>query len=190
MKRLKSIKDKQKEWKKNEIMNAVIDIALKEGILDVSIEEIAKKSGFAKSSIYYYFKSKDEIIKEILIIGWKKMIGKIKNVQIDYSKPFESLVELIKAQLGFVDEEPKLFKFISKFTKATNDKEVKKYLKFENELYLNLIKNCIEKRILKGDLDFIYNSLAGSIRQIAQDENLNFEQKLNYIIKDLDKFKG
>ncbi len=189
MKRLKNIKDKQKEWKKNEIMNAVIEIALKEGILDVSIEEIAKKSGFAKSSIYYYFNSKDDIIREILIIGWKKMIDKIKYVKVDYEKPFESLIEVIKTHLKFIEEEPRLFKFISKFTKVTNDKEIKKYLKFENELYLNLIKSCIEKRILEGDLNFIYNSLAGSIRQIAQNENLNYEEKLNYIIKDLDKFK-
>jgi AcrR family transcriptional regulator len=76
---MKSIKEKQREWKKNEIINAVIDLCLEKGIVDVSVEEIAKKSGFGSSSIYYYFKSKEDIIKEILISGWKKNDFKNEN---------------------------------------------------------------------------------------------------------------
>ncbi|MEO0143735.1 MAG: TetR/AcrR family transcriptional regulator [candidate division WOR-3 bacterium] len=186
---MKSIKDKQKEWKRQEIINAVIELSLKENILDISIEDIAKKSGFAKSSIYYYFNSKEEIIKEILKNGWKIMLSKIRSVQIDENEPLESLIKVIKAHLEFVQEQPKLFKFISKFTKALIDKEVKKYLEQENKIYLDLINSCIEKGIFKNELKFIYNSLAGSIRQIAQNEELSFEEKLNYILKDLEKFK-
>jgi TetR/AcrR family transcriptional regulator len=186
---MKSIKEKQREWKKNEIINAVIDLCLEKGIVDVSIEEIAKKSGFGSSSIYYYFKSKEDIIKEILISGWKKMISKMKTINLDYDKPYESLIEVIKTHLEFTKENPKLFKFISKFTKAFNNKEIRKLINQENEIYYSLIEACINKNILKGDLKFIYNSLAGSVKQIAQNEELTIEEKLNYIIENLNKFK-
>lgn len=186
---MKSIREKQREWKRQEIINAVIDISLKEGMLELSVEEIAKKSGFAKSSIYYYFKSKDEIFKEILINGWKKMLSKIKSVKIDPNKPYESLLEVIKTHLDFTQEEKKLFQFLSRFTKALKNKEIEKYLKQESEIYLSLIEKCIEKGVLKGDIKFIYNSLAGSVKQIAQSEDLTFQEKLNFILKNLEEFK-
>lgn len=186
---MKSIREKQREWKRQEIINAVMDIALKEGILELSIEEISKKSGFAKSSIYYYFKSKDEIFKEIVISGWEKMLSKIKSVKIDLDSPCESLIEVIKAHLSFTEEEKKLFQFLSRFTKALRNKEVEKYLKQENEIYLSLIEECVEKGILKGDVKFIFNSLAGSVKQIAQNEELTFQEKLNFILKNLEEFR-
>jgi len=60
-------KEKEKDFKREIILNAAKLVFEKNGFTKSKIDEIAKESGFAKGSIYNYFKSKKEIMEQIII---------------------------------------------------------------------------------------------------------------------------
>jgi AcrR family transcriptional regulator len=54
------------EYRKGQILDAAISVFSENGFSDASIEDIAREAGVGKGTIYLYFKSKDEIFKNIL----------------------------------------------------------------------------------------------------------------------------
>lgn len=61
----------QKFYKtKNEILSTILPLASKEGLRNLSLSQIAKNAGIAKSTLYSHFSSKDEMIDQFyLFIG-------------------------------------------------------------------------------------------------------------------------
>ena len=55
---------------KNEILSTILPLASKEGLRNLSLSQIAKNAGIAKSTLYSHFSSKDEMIDQLyLFIG-------------------------------------------------------------------------------------------------------------------------
>ena len=61
---------KKREWKfkmkKDLIANAAADLFLEKGVENVTLSEIASQVGYSKSSLYSYFKSRDDIISYLV----------------------------------------------------------------------------------------------------------------------------
>ena len=55
-------KEKEREIRRELILNTAQEIISSEGIDNVSIRKIANKIEYSPAIIYYYFKDKDEII--------------------------------------------------------------------------------------------------------------------------------
>lgn len=60
-------KEREKQFRKQEIINAALEIFSKKGYKATTLDEIAEKSEFGKGTIYNYFSSKEEIYTEIII---------------------------------------------------------------------------------------------------------------------------
>ncbi|NLB36913.1 MAG: TetR/AcrR family transcriptional regulator, partial [Clostridiales bacterium] len=56
----------RKENVKYIIIEATQELLLQKGISDISLAEIAKKAGISKGTLYYHYKSKDEILFDIM----------------------------------------------------------------------------------------------------------------------------
>ena len=55
---------------KNEILSTILPLSSKEGLRNLSLSQIAKNAGIAKSTLYSHFSSKDETIDQLyLFIG-------------------------------------------------------------------------------------------------------------------------
>ena len=61
-----SRKEKERLFKRAEIMDAAVSIFAKKGYRDTTLDEIAITSEFGKGTIYNYFKSKEEIYSAII----------------------------------------------------------------------------------------------------------------------------
>ena len=59
--------------KKEEVINSARELFITYGYKKVSMDEIAKKSGVTKKTIYSYFKDKNELIKYFLYEEIEKM---------------------------------------------------------------------------------------------------------------------
>ena len=55
-----------KKNKKQDILEAAKDILLKKGIFETRVEDITNYLGIAKGSFYTYFKTKNELLNEII----------------------------------------------------------------------------------------------------------------------------
>lgn len=54
------------ENRKNEIIDTALKLFAQEGYHSTTLDEVAKVIGVSKATLYYYFRSKEEIIKAIL----------------------------------------------------------------------------------------------------------------------------
>ena len=57
---------KEPEVRKKEIIDVALVLFEEKGIMKTSMNDIAKKMDVAKGLLYYYFKSKDELISEVI----------------------------------------------------------------------------------------------------------------------------
>ncbi|MDR2487394.1 MAG: TetR/AcrR family transcriptional regulator [Clostridiales Family XIII bacterium] len=72
--------------RRNHILNAAFEVFLEGGPQNMRMEEIARRAGFGKSTLYEYFSSKDDIITEL--------------VHIKMGDPYKSLRESIDPSLS------------------------------------------------------------------------------------------
>lgn len=66
--------------KKAKILNAMEKLIINGKGLSASVSEIAKAAGIGKGSIYYYFKSKEEIADALILRMYGKFIDNCKSV--------------------------------------------------------------------------------------------------------------
>ncbi len=65
---------KIRENKIKEILSSALDLFANEGYHQASIARIAKKANISKGLIYNYFDSKEELLKELIEIGFETLI--------------------------------------------------------------------------------------------------------------------
>ena len=63
-------KEREKLARKTEIINAAEKIFFKKGFENSTMDDIAKEAEFTKKTLYSYFKSKEELYFEIMLLGF------------------------------------------------------------------------------------------------------------------------
>ncbi|MDD2383815.1 MAG: TetR/AcrR family transcriptional regulator [Sulfurospirillaceae bacterium] len=85
-----------KEEKRSEIARSAIDLFSQKGIVQTSMDEIAKSAGVAKGTIYLYFKNKEEIMFAV----WDMLSQQHDEA---YAKRIRSDMSAREKILGFFD---------------------------------------------------------------------------------------
>ena len=88
-------KEKEKEFKQQMILDAAKAVFKRDGYKHSKIDDIAKESGFAKGSIYNYFKSKKEIMEEIIIQYVMLKNGELITIMKDTTHAKEKIKKVI-----------------------------------------------------------------------------------------------
>lgn len=88
-------KEREKEQRRNEIINAAEKLFISKGFGNVSMEEIAKEVELGKGTLYLYFKSKDSLFFAIVLRKWTEF-GEILIEKMSHGKTgFEKIQILI-----------------------------------------------------------------------------------------------
>lgn len=74
------LKNENAKSKREIILHAAIDCFSTIGLQQTSIKHICEKSGMRSGSIYYYFKSKDDIIEAAFLIGLDGVLERIEHM--------------------------------------------------------------------------------------------------------------
>ena len=80
---------------KEKILKAALELFSKKPYSKVSVDEIAKKAGVAKGTIFHYFKSKTNLGEKVLDFFLEILVAKPLNKILSSSEPFEKKVEKI-----------------------------------------------------------------------------------------------
>jgi len=83
----------------NEILDAADQLFFTKGYHATTISDIAKKIGVAQGMLYYYFKSKENVLESLLDRHASSLISEIKNAICLNNSPSEKIVLMITIPL-------------------------------------------------------------------------------------------
>jgi AcrR family transcriptional regulator len=146
-------KERQKEELRGKILQAARELFMQKGFEDTSIRNIAEKIEYSPTTIYLYFKDKDDIFFALhqegftLLNQYFKPLGHVAN-------PFERLKAISKAYITFAMENGEFYDLMfiirspmNKLDKGeSNWEEGKRAFSF----LVDTIAECINKGYFKG----------------------------------------
>ena len=143
--------------REQEILSAAAKIFREKGYQRATIKDVADAVGLLKGSIYYYIKSKQELLYKIGITPLKATTEKLKEIVSQDISPEEKLKTAIKTRLRAFDEfYPDILVFLHEKFDELSEKErsfLKKGQKEDEELWRKILREGIEKGIFRKDLD-------------------------------------
>ncbi|OPJ64575.1 TetR/AcrR family transcriptional regulator [Clostridium oryzae] len=176
----------------NKTKRAIFDAAIKEfsnnGYSGATMDNIAIQAGVAKGTLYYHFKSKEEIFNYTITQGMEVVSEAVKEAIKDEEDITERLRIVCKVQLGVVYQNREFFNVVmsqlwGKEMRHSMLREVlKKYIKrIEGYLQEAMDKGAVKK----GESSIMSYSFFGSVCAAAIYETINSSKKLNEIIDTL-----
>ena len=153
-------KDKERLIRKNDMINAAERVFFTKGFENSTMDDIAKEAQFTKKTIYSYFKNKEELYYEIMLLGFKAlnaMYDKIisENSQMSEIKKIKKLGQIF---VEFSRTYPGYFKAIADYENKDFDFQVDDSNSLINECYIageysfKILNNCIINGIQKGEI--------------------------------------
>lgn len=140
----KSIEPTQE--KKTEILNEALNLFASKGYHATTLDEIAEKVGVTQAALYYYFKSKAEIVELVIQSIIKRMEDAINVSESDLSSK-EKLREFITYHIQYAAEHRNdskiLFEQIDTLPMKTRE-FVRRKEKADDEALQNILKQGVE----------------------------------------------
>src|SRR5687767_11710457 len=146
-------KERQKEELRGKILEAAKALFIERGFEDTSIRNIAEKIEYSPTTIYLYFKDKDDIFYALHSEGFT-LLNQYFRVLEHVSDPYERLKALNKAYIDFALENGEFYDLMF-IIRAPMDALEKDESKWEEghrafAFLVNTIKQCIDHGYFKG----------------------------------------
>ena len=109
----KERKLREKENRKDLILQAAEKVMRENGLYGLSIEAIADETQLAKGTIYLYFKSKEEILSSLTIKARNKLFVEFELIDKQNRNPFDKLISMIKMNYTFYKQFPLYYDLVS-----------------------------------------------------------------------------
>lgn len=112
---------------KNKILEIALDLFSKHGYDAIGVQTLCEKSGVTKPTLYYYFKSKEGVLKELLKVNYAKLNGllELNSHYIPHPKIYEqdvivTLTSVAQTYLKFAEKNQNFYKMVLNATFAPN----------------------------------------------------------------------
>jgi len=167
--------------KKNILLQVAQSIFARFGLFKTTVDEIAKNARMGKSSIYYYFKSKEDIFKAVLEKELKTLREKITTAIAEAKSPQEKLRKFIITRMKYTkelaniygalkDEYLRHYAFIQKLRENYDSEEI------------NTVKNILQEGIKQRvffikDLELTSFAIGTAIKGLEYDWAIRVGEK-------------
>lgn len=99
-----SVNRRQGSDTKTEILDIALSLFVKKGYHETSMQDIADTAGLTKGGLYYYIKSKDDVLfllhDRFIVEGLRRL----RLVEAEALEPEHKLIELLKMHLQIIDQ--------------------------------------------------------------------------------------
>ena len=148
--------ERRKEQKKSEILEASLLLFLKYGVKKVSVAEIAREANVSQVTIYNYFESKDNLIREVMIYYTQKV--------------WQEYEQLVTSDMPFPDKVKKIIFDKTLIANQVNEEFYEYFIK-EYSKEDNFIVNYYTERVLPRLMElFAEGKEQGYIDESISDE--------------------
>jgi TetR/AcrR family transcriptional regulator len=155
-------KEREKEYRKMQILEAGEKLFLKKGFENVTMDDIAKECELSKGTLYLYYKSKDELFYTLILKGIEILISMFREGIKNAGNFQEKMNSLGVQYLKFYEQYPSYYKMVNymgdhKSIKRDGLAELEKALiQKNNEIWkinVELFQEGIKRGIFKNDFD-------------------------------------
>ena len=106
---IKERRQRQRQQLRDGILSAAREIASAEGWQAVTIRRIAERIEYSPPVLYEYFDSKEDLLLELVRMGYAGQLRAIEEVKDASDDPEEALLEMTRAYLRFAFDSPDLY---------------------------------------------------------------------------------
>jgi AcrR family transcriptional regulator len=139
---------------KNNILEAAKRVFQKWGLNKTTMEDIAHEVGKGKSTLYYYYRSKEEIFEEVVKNEFASIIGEAKSAAKDAVSSKDKLKKYIATMLSEVKKTASIFPLVKGDVKGNKEflDRMKKMLNDEEEA---VVLEILQQGLKSGELSFL-----------------------------------
>lgn len=194
-----SLKYSKEELLRDEIVKAAQKLFQQYGLQKTTMEDIAKAMGRGKSTLYYYYKNKDEIFDAVIMREIDEVFEKTKSAIEKVTSAEEKLKTYFAVSVKTVKSKVTLYKIV-RGEIGDNGFHVKALVKKFNTREIQVVKEILLMGIdngefnlsLKEDIDLLAYSAVSAVRSliidlIIEEKFPNWDERLNVVIRILIK---
>ena len=139
----------ERKMRQDRILDGALSVFKEKGLEGATMDQIASAAGFGKATLYYYFKSKEEVLSAILVDGWQNIWESLEPVIAEEGSPRKTFVNVLIKIAENAQNRPGLFEFLFNVPQAIklDDQPWKDY---QHKLYA-IIQGLLEDGVKQGE---------------------------------------
>jgi TetR/AcrR family transcriptional regulator, fatty acid metabolism regulator protein len=162
----------KKKLRKQQIMQAAVEIFGKSSYQNANISEIAQKAGIAEGTIYQYFKNKQDLF---FTIGFERTREFCKQIDLNLETvngALNKIRKLIWYYLDYIKTNPDYVRSLMLEMRVSRDfvksRPYRSFRAFSKQV-LQIIKEGQEERVIRSDVDIylVQHLLLGTLEHIV-----------------------
>ncbi len=163
-------KEELTEVRRNQILDAAGNVFAEKGLQKTRMDDIVHESGLSKGALYWYFKSKDDIILAILrriFDGEFRMLSDLVEAQGTAEDRLRKFIDLVIRDLRSLTSFNAItYEF---YALAFRSKSIRKIFRAYLEEYLRIMQSIIEQGIRDGEFrDYDSKDIAVAIGALSE----------------------
>jgi len=139
----------ERKMRQERILLGALTVFKARGLEGATMDEIANESGFGKATLYYYFKSKEEVFSAILKEGWEEIWHSLEPIIAEQDSPRKTFVNVLIKIAENAQSRPGLFEFLFNVPKAIKLDE-QPWKDYQHRLY-TVLQELLEDGVSKGE---------------------------------------
>jgi len=154
--------EEEQAKRRHEIFHQVVNIFLKKGFQETSMQEIARHAGIGKSTLYDYFRTKDEILLYFFEDQLDDLTEAAQKIALQNDPADSRLRQIMQMHLEFLRANKNLFMKLSLEAQRLKP-ESQKQIQEKRHIYQDLIRALIDEGIREGTFRKVDSLLAARI---------------------------
>ncbi len=154
--------EEEQARRRHEIFHQVVPILVKKGFQETSMQEIAGAAGLGKSTLYDYFKTKDEILVYFFEDQWNDVIEEAQKIAMQNCSADVRLRRIMESYVESLQANKNLFMKMtieSQRLKADSQKQIQK----SRYAYQDMVRALLEEGIREGIFRQVNSLLAARL---------------------------
>ena len=154
--------EEEQAKRRHAIFHQVVNIFLKKGFQETSMREIAEAAGLGKSTLYDYFKTKDEILVYYFEDQLNDITAAVQQIAMQNKSADKRLREIIQIHMEFLQANKSLFMKLSMEAQRLKP-ESQRTIQEKRHAYQDLLRALIDEGIREGAFRQVDSLLAARI---------------------------